>query len=728
VKLPVFAYHIAVIFGKEMRETLRDRRTLFITVLLPILLYPLLILGTSHAIITQVGKMEERKVRLAISGESAILQKILQDSGWFVLLENVNDVAQTVQNKKADLGLTIPPEFDAKLKGRYSGPIARLTLHYTRASETSQLALGKLQLIAKRLLQEQAKQNLTAMNESVTVVQPFRIILSNTATPEEAGAMEIGRILAFLIMLMALSFSLYPAIDMAAGERERGTMETLLLSPVSRHEIVLGKYLAIFTIAMLGSLLNLTSMGITFGQFANLANSEWQERQARNSETGQPKDETAVAPSPTRQESPAELFLDFSGVEEVSPAGTDKPAQPQRRLAFTISPFIVAMILLLMVPVTALFAAICLALSSFAKSYKEAQYYLTPLLVVIMPLGLVSMIPGISLTPGRCLIPVTGVVLLYKDLFLGQVVFSHIVTTFVATAGYAALALWWTTRLFLRETILLRESEDLRWEYWNPEKKRQEIFTIPQALALFLALLVAYHWISPTWTRWNFWGGQIIAQWLWLVFLPLLLAVMSRLNLARTFHLAKPQLKHLLIALPFAGGGLIVARELSIWQRTLFPVPPEYFRMLEEMMRQVSSDVSPLVIIFGIAITPGICEEFFFRGLVLSSLRRSLGNGKGVLGCAVLFAIMHMQLPNFTFYLVMGLLLGFLVVRTGSVMPAMLAHLGNNAFAAICGTFFNDSVVTKTLSSVDTHMPPLVIAGAIGFLVLGICLLRKKEI
>ena len=708
-----FAFkNIKFIFLKEMRETLRDRRTLMITVLLPVLLYPVLILGLSQLIFLQIGKIEQKKSRIAWCGVCPELGKKVAQDPRFEMVEvpDVTGIKNMIVRKEVEAGVEITERFEELVREMQDRPRPRLILHYSETNEVSQAAVKKLAPVLETFFYETLKMRIETKGHSESLLHPFHMVLKNVARAEEEGGFHFGRILAFLLALMAVSFTLYPAIDMVAGEKERGTMETLLICPAHRLEIILGKYLAVFTIAMVGSILNLTSMGLTFGYFASLANEASLSKMSRSLQdstakgsglqeivkeaestlwghsgritgaffTGptdlfsvdeggnafywdlqkEQKERTKIAPpvcfafSPKRncavwgtrdgevwlarpgekkiekigrmegpvvsvcfaphggkvaavnakrevyfweetdflQKGPVFSCPEQAGPMSFSPRGNylvvrssflsfldpktgellktvpgdascvrfspderylllgtregewrlwdiagekvvwseksetawpmqmvfsddgqtivssdsegnlglwrllDEKLQPIRklpghegavgvldiwpdngtclsggddglvkvwkyatpRLKFSLSFFSVLMILVTLVPLTGLFAAVSLALSTFAKSYKEAQYYLTPIIIVVMPLVMISFIPAITLDTGRCFIPVAGVVLLYKDLFLGQVQWAHLLSVFGATFLYASLALWWAVVLFRKESVLFR--------------------------------------------------------------------------------------------------------------------------------------------------------------------------------------------------------------------------------------------------------------------------------
>jgi sodium transport system permease protein len=214
------------------------------------------------------------------------------------------------------------------------------------------------------------------------------------------------RFFPFMLVMWSLTGALYPAVDLCAGEKERGTMETLLISPANRVEIVAGKYLAVWTLSAVTALWNLLWMG-----------------------------------------GGAVLGGHLLEMELVRPEGL----------------FWCALVSL---PLAALFSALSLALSVYARSTKEGQYYLLPIFLGTMPLVLMSLSPGIELNWKTSLIPVTGACILLQNLIFtppGTSPWGYVAPVLVSLIFCIVLALRWAVWQFHREDVLFRESERAGW-------------------------------------------------------------------------------------------------------------------------------------------------------------------------------------------------------------------------------------------------------------------------
>ena len=193
----------------------------------------------------------------------------------------------------------------------------------------------------------------------------------------------LGRFLPLLLIVITLLGTFYPAIDLAAGEKERGTLETLLTAPVPSHQIVIGKFATVAVVGVLAAALNLTSMYVTFQtgifQFASQAN------------------------------------LDFS-------------------LPFTSLLIVFAVL----IPLAVLFGSAFLGIAVRSRSFKEAQNALTPLYMLALVPSLLPLFPGIELTPALALVPVAGVALFFREVMSGSVLALPAFLAMASTVIYAA--------------------------------------------------------------------------------------------------------------------------------------------------------------------------------------------------------------------------------------------------------------------------------------------------
>ncbi len=443
------ARRVLLVLRKEVREALRDRRTLFVTLVLPVLLYPALMIGLGAATMRQQGKLQAAVQKYALDGPvpAALAEALAATKG----LEAATpaDPGKALRSGEVHLVVRAAPDFTEALA---AGRTAKLDLVHDSASEPSAEARRKAADVVAKYREKILSQRLADREIPKDYIDPVQVAPSastDVASAVKRGAHVFGRILSMMLVIMVVTGAFTPAVDAVAGEKERGTMETLLVCPATRLEVVLGKFLSVLAVSVATALGNLVSMGLTFGQFA--------------------------------------ASLGVKG-----------------QVDFSIGLGTAAVIFVVLVPMAALFAAMALALSTLARSTKEAQTYLTPLLLVAMPLAMVSVIPNIELTGGLAAVPVSGAVLLFRDLMLAQGepallarVAPMIPVVLGTTALAAGLALRWAVWMFEREEVLFRDAgEAFSWKDLRPVRRAGSLHGPGAAVFLPAATLAATYFLA----------------------------------------------------------------------------------------------------------------------------------------------------------------------------------------------------------------------------------------
>ncbi len=686
--------NVLIIFRREVRDQVRDRRTLFMIFVLPVLLYP--ILGIGAAKLSEVFREETRTVIVAgaehlpefnfrpaapalLAGVGVVgadfalgpppLLNPTGDGFNSALFEMPADSARLrvepqrsdsiwsnpdarragLRSGKADAVILIPPDLGARLSelGRVEIPIA-----YDSADEKSQITFLRVDRVVQRWKELIVENRREAEGKPEGYTEPVKTEAEDVATLAESGATVWAKIFPFLLVMMSLTGAFYPAVDLCAGEKERGTMETLLISPASRSEIVVGKFFTVMVFSISTALLNLASMGLT----------AWQLSAQFGAHAG-------ALPAAGRSGAIANLL-----------------APP--------SPASAAWMILLLVPLAGFFSAVCLSLAVMARSMKEGQYYMTPLYLVALPLIFVTLMPGIKLDLFTSLIPITGVSLLLKSLMLGDygVARMYFLAVMVPIVVYGLIALRWAIDQFRRESVLFRESERFDLAGWLRHLWRDKMPTPGpgQALVGFVLMLVA------TWAFMPFLGPSLwsmVAFQVGVIFLiPVLMATLLTSDPIRTLRLRWPAWQFLALGITLALALNPLVNELKAWVEYLFPTPEAVKHMLAQLEERLSGlDLGTAILI--LAVAPAVCEEFAFRGFLLSGLEYGRRTGSAIVLSAFLFGFMHVllslfqQLFNAT---LLGLVLGLLAVRSRSLLPGIVFHFINNAMALVTGMLITD--------------------------------------
>ncbi|QDU40640.1 ABC-2 family transporter protein [Maioricimonas rarisocia] len=764
--------NIRLIFLREVRDQLRDRRTLFMVAVLPLLLYPALGMGIVQMTVTFSEQMrtvvvlgaddlppppliagdrfisdyfyvaeDAEKLRVITDAmlrdetadlteaeraylESAIdmrprIEELAQvtvarrgaereedEAAYRQLIARENELREEIaawfSQSPAQVLIVVPEGFrehvesmNAQLAARTGealpddGP--RPVILQNGADEKSTIAYHRVREAVRNWEQKVLQRRLTEANLPQRLHTPVDATDVDLAKEDQIAANVWSKIFPALLVIMAVTGAFYPAIDLGAGEKERGTMETLLICPATRTEIVTGKFFTVMLFSLCTALLNLISMG-------------------------------------------------FTGRHMMSVAGGGKLSQ-FGDVAFP--PFTsLAWVLLLAIPLAALFSALSLALAMFARSSKEGQYYLTPLLMVTMGLTMFCLNPAVEITAFYSIIPVVGPALLLKGLLLAQantaLLSLYAVPVLVTSVAYSMLALWWAIDLFQREDILFREAERFELGLWIRHLMRDKEPTPSFTEAAFCFVIIMLLQFAsfgvmrdalvaePTSSR------ALTLQMMYLLATvaspAMLMAIMLTTDVRATLKLRWPSGRMWGAAIVLALTLQPLAIELLAHLRWFFPqLPPGAARMLEAM----SDEDLPLWLpMLAFAVTPAICEELAFRGFILSGLQRSGRTWLPIIMSSIAFGVVHM-IPQQVFNaMLLGIVLGLLAIRSGSLWPGVLFHFIFNglqvAQARIPPELFDSAPLTWLFSVermgeamvIRYDWPTLVVAGVVSLVML----------
>ncbi len=677
--------NIKLIYFREVRDQLRDRRTLFMIAVLPILLYPLM-----GMVILQVSQFrQEEPTRIWLIGSAGLpLEPQLLDGDKFSdkfcqgeesrLLDLTIDPAlptglakhdprevahDSIADRDYDAVVYFPPNFAEELakyrlklleqpstqapdvKVDRTSNVPKPEIFANTANDKSRIAYDRVERVLHRWRQTIVAENLVASNVPVEATHPFDVVNTDIAEESTKRAAIWSKILPFVLLVWALTGAFYPAIDLCAGEKERGTLETLLSSPAQRGEIVWGKLLTVMTFSMATSLLNMCSMAAT-GSF--------------------------VFTQMQRMGSPNASF-DFG-------------PPPLASLAW---------LLVALVPISALFSALSLAVAAFARSSKEGQYYLMPLLLFSMPLMIFPIMPATQLSLGTAIIPVTGVMFLLRTLMEGQYIeaIRYAVPVILVTVGCCLLAVRWAIDQFNNESVLFRESERLDIRLWLRQliRDRGETPTIGAAIlcGVFILILRFFsQFLAPTSTDFgSFALVTLVSQFALIAGPALLMTFLLTRNPRQTLSLYLPRWQVLPLAVLLAFLMHPVAMWLNVGIHHLYPMSAELQSQISEAFAPLKSAPLAYVLLL-IAVTPAICEEIAFRGFMLAGLRRTGHRWAAIAISSLFFGVTHSLLQQSLSAFVVGLVIGYIAVRTGSILPGMLFHLTHNGLLVSASRFW----------------------------------------
>jgi len=536
-------------------------------------------------------------------------------------------------SRQVDLLLVVPANF-AEILGRDGRPV--LYVLTREGDESSRFADNRLSPILRKWKKHLKEVRLLRQGLPADYDEPIEVRDAARAKPASKRASDdlldmLVRIFPFILVMWSLAGALYPAVDVCAGEKERGTMETLLISPASREEIVWGKFLTIWVFSAATALLNLLSMGLTTWQFSTLLTASAAFR-------------------------PAALFWAVA----------------------------------LLLPLSAFFSAICLAVGAYARSTKEGQYYLMPLFLVTMPLIFLTLAPGVELNPFYSMVPVTGVALLLQKLMAvkppANDLWGYFVPVLAPMVVYSWLALRWAIEQFQREEVLFREAERLDLKLWLRRlfREKEALPSAGQALFCF-GLIFGLHWLTlGVGARTSIVTFSAIRYLAFVaapaLFMALLLTTrpLQGLALRRSPGWAWPIAAVLAILLlpPFSALTLFLLDQFPQIKQTLLEAQGG-------SRLPVEIPGSLLLYLLVQIVMPAVCEELAFRGFMLSGLRRRFRPWTAILLSSFLYALYQMNVFQAVPHFLVGVVLALLVTRTGSVAGAIVFHLVWNVLLAV---------------------------------------------
>ncbi len=676
---------------KEMREILRDRRTIITLVAMPLLIYPLLgvtlqklivsqlaaasskveyriafetqreeeafrsLFGAGHVLIAQrEGRQLDPSQRPAGTEDDPLIRLVVPDSQ-----EGKSDMVGLVVAGEADVGLRIDSFVKDEPRScqfvyRPNSPLSR---------DARRFVEDRFRAVNEEFVRKVLSANQPPLAMPLSLSMRSVVVDSGTVGP----AFSLATLVPLILILMTVTGAVYPAIDLTAGERERGTLEALVSAPVPRHELLFAKFLAVLSVAMLTALANLTSMIVT-----------------------------AYA-------SGLEGLLFGSGGLSV------------RVIFGTLG---------LLFVFAAFFSSVILALTSFARSFKEAQAYLIPLMLVSLAPGVLCLLPGIEFNGIFAVTPLVNIVLLARDLFDNRVVPVWALATLLSTVLYAAVALAAAARIFGTDAVLY--GSDGSWSdlFRRPETPRSTA-SLGQAMFGLAVLFPTFLVLSGIPARWTSLSvsarltGNVGITILLFAALPMVLAQVSRVSWRAGLGLQKAS-SRAFVACALLG--------LSLWpfayEMEVALISAERIAAIKELFEPLKAQLDAVPLwekLLALAVVPAICEELFFRGFLLSAFRSGMSTSLAVAFSGMLFGLFHVIVQQSLFVerfvptCFLGLILGALCIRTGSVLPGMVLHMLHNGLLISLSAFTEELKGMGIGVEEHQHLPEvlLIITGLI---------------
>ncbi|MBI1246513.1 ABC transporter permease subunit [bacterium] len=743
--------NVKLILKRELRDQARDRRTLFSVIGLPVLLYPLMGLmvlqvmqfrqthptrlkviglnelpGVPSLFVTETSKGEDGTEKSSYQFDEELTQASGVTSRFDIEASEAT-VDSEVAEKTARESLTadnldaiiyFPPGFRERMesfqhakdngneKAGKSEEIPSPKLITNSSDERSKLAESRLRQILHAWREKLIQHNLEANHVPTEITDPFSFgTVDLSEKPVDQASFLWAKIFPFIVVIWALTGAFYPAIDLCAGEKERGTLETLLSSPALRSEIVAGKLLAIMTFSIATSVLNLASMGFT-----------------------------------------ATFVMGQMGGSELG-----------NRLNFGPPPiWSLGWLFLALIPMAALFSALALAIATMARSSKEGQYYLLPLLMLNLPLVVLPVLPDTELNFGTSLIPVSGMSFLLKSLMEGD--YLKAATYTLPVLAVTAFCIWisirWAIDQFNNESVLFRESERFSLKAWLRKIWRDRKATPSPAAAFVMGIILLAlphmigRYVLPSLGPDGKLGAGQLVQYmltnqLGLILLPVLIAgwVFTR-SMKKTFLLRFAD-RNVLVGIPMAILLAVCLHPFALYLRAVIQKNLPMSQDLQDRLADMLGGTADLPV-YGIfllfAVLPAVCEEFACRGFILSGMRHLGHKWAAISIAAIFFGLLHGLLQQSIPATIFGLMIGFVAVQCRSLFPAIAFHMVHNSLVFAHGVITTETIQEhswlKILVASASNMPgeaqyhvtPVVICGLVAIVIVGFFARMPEEL
>jgi len=614
---------IALLYRMELRMILRDRRAVVMAVVMPLLIFPLMLWIMRFTATRQQHRQQEHTYTYTLTGAGtpelrALIRRCAARAGADKQGVHFKESSPTQPRQALDDG-TLDLWVDVQPA---KAGVPEIRLVYRMSETPSSIASMRMADALQLAQEEQRERGLRAHGLAVRLEQVGTVTEENVAPPQQLAGLALGKVLTPLLLFFLFTAGSLVATDTLAGEKERKTLETLLTTAVSRRAIILAKLLLIVTVTLV----------ITCIQAANYA-----------------------------------VYI----VGRLIPLPVS--------LVGSLSLGKVAWLLVLYLPVVVLVSAILLLVSGYAKTYKEAQLYFTPVLLLGICIGLVALFPDTTLASLLALVPVANIALAVRDLLTGTLHWPLALLAWAVTSGAALWVGGKTTHLLASERLITAMEHDADIPLHGPARFPADVLRW-FALLWALVVIAGNYLATPKWvpvqlllnTLGFFLGGS------------LLLIRGYRLNIREALPLRRVRPLVWLAVLVAAPCAAIAGIGLEQLVNLVMPIPPEWLSNAELLQPLGHTPLWGQLLM--LAVLPGICEEVAFRGVLLYGLRKSLRPAALAVTVGVVFALFHFLIFRLPTTAALGILLAAVTLLTGSLLPAICWHIINNSLAVLLGS------------------------------------------
>lgn len=655
---------IKTLFKKEMLDVLRDKKTVIMMLVVPIILYPLVFIVVMQVMAAISSSMEEQNYKIAIEAEDdgAFLRRLMakdeksRDESA-VNEEKSQESADTAADHDEDADgsettytITIvdpgsiddyeraleAEELDVYVRGTMQDGKLQYDVYYISSVTNSNYAMNIVMDVFDEYQNELTQTKIEEAGLDVyEILEPVLYENKDTASREQSLGSIMGSILPFMLVISLLMGTVYPAIDTTAGERERGTLETILTLPVTNRQLIVSKFLTVAVIGMISAVLNIMSMGGIAVYMYKIIDMQ-----------------TDAADIDMARFYPAILV----GIMAI--------------LAFSL--FI---------------SAVTMCVTSFAKSYKEANNYITPLMLVVLFTGYIGFIPNIELTRTMAMVPVANICLLIKNILVFKIDYTIIAVVLISNIAYAVFAILFLSKIYNSETILFNDGKGSMQLFERRSNLQKGGVPSMSDVWFVIALTIVLVLYVGGMLQLKFGLAGVFGTQMIILLVPLVVVLYTKKDIGLTYGFHKTALRSFLGAFFVILGMYPINIVVSYILISLLPASADNV----ETIFSTIMEGNIISIFLVVAAAPAVCEEMLFRGFVYHSMKARYRTSVAIGTVAVLFGIYHMSLVKFIPTGLLGLVLCYVVYKTGSIYPSMMMHFINNAFSVLV-TYYPEKI------------------------------------
>ena len=618
---------IVTLVRKEVLDILRDKKTLIMMLAVPVLLYPAMIIGMV-LIMGMVASMQQETIHTAAYAteyeqHAAVLEEIYKENEEdFNLKLEFLSLSESDKEAKKD-------SYDAWLSFEENENGIRIIVEYTSTNQDSGYTESMLEDLALMYKDEVLAEKLADYNLTEEFLNPVKYEAKDSVSESESIGMNLGGSIGMMLVVTIMLGAFYPAIDATAGEKERGTLETLLTLPVTNFQMIMSKYIAVALFACVTAVLSLISLGTSV---------------------------LFLLSSVATEDSEMFAGMDFSMIVSWMP------------------------VLLLVMIVTALFiTAFSMCFCVFAKSFKEANNYITPVMLVVMVASMVGMVPSVELNYQTALIPIINVSLLIKQVMAQQMNLVLAGITIGINFCYSVLIVWILAKMYDSENILFADG----FQSFKVFEKRSDIKpgTVPKVGDLILSvvvLLLLSLYLGLAVSTKSVFGSTVVTQ-LLILGMPLLLVWYMKSDVRTLFSLRTPRIKDVAGGFILYIGVYALMLVVSFALMRLFPESTENTQMAFDVLMEQPF----ILVVLVMTIMPAIGEELYFRGLIFGSLRHRYPAVWAIVISSFIFGVFHLSLVKILPTGMLGACFAYVAYKSGSIYIGMFLHFFNNLMSAV---------------------------------------------